>query len=123
MSLLLVPLAANQPRIPLPGGERQHIQHSFRRQPELHPIRAQRITDPEGTTQLRQRPAQCAARIVGLAEDEHGQLRAGDRPLRQGTYASTAHAFRPRGGATRTPSRSISGDPSKRTSVDMAVRS
>ena len=76
-------LPANQRGIRFAGGQRQHVHRSPRRQSQLQRIPSQRAGDPKRPTELRQRPAQRPARIVGIAEDEPGQLRARHRSLRQ----------------------------------------
>ena len=52
-------------------------------QPQLERVAAQRLRLAERAAQLRQRPAQRPARVVGVAEDQAGQPRARDRPLGQ----------------------------------------
>ena len=76
-------LAANERRLRLARNQRQHVHRSPRRQPQLQRIPAQRAGNPKSTTQLRQRPAQRPARIIGITEDQPRQPRARHRPLRQ----------------------------------------
>ena len=76
-------LAANPRRISLARSQCQHVDHGRRRQPELHRVSPERAGHAERAPQLRQRPPQGPARILGVAEDERGQPRPRHRPLRQ----------------------------------------
>ena len=76
-------LATNERGIRIARSERQHVHDSPRRQPQLQWIPVQRAGYPKRATQLRQRPPQRPAWIIGITEDQPRQPRARHRSLRQ----------------------------------------
>ena len=76
-------LATNERGIRIARSERQYVHDSPRRQPQLQWIPVQRAGYPKRATQLRQRPPQRPAWIIGITEDQPRQPRARHRSLRQ----------------------------------------
>jgi hypothetical protein len=90
-------LAAGERGIRRAGRKGEHVDVRVRRQCELQRVAAQRVGRAERAAQLRERPAERAERITGVAEDQPGELRARHGPFGQQRVGE----HRPRFVATR----------------------